>query len=247
MPYFTSLNGGNLPQRLKNNPRFSGFIFNNAAQNISPSVYLKKEFEAQGYLDMKYISNTIELKNYPVISKNFNSIRLLWVRSFSKIYNPQMAVKVQRKLMDMGYAAELCMIGPDSDGSLKEVKALAKALNVDVEFTGKLSKTEWVEKSKNSNIFINTTNFDNAPVSLIEAMALGLPIVSTNVGGMPFLIENEKEGLLVEKSNVDAMVEAIVKIYKEKTVRDTLITNGRRKAETFAWSVVKQQWNNVLR
>lgn len=247
LPYFTSLNGGNLPQRLKKNPRLSGFIFNNAAQNISPSIYLKKEFEAQGYLDIKHISNTIVIKNYPLHTKGFELIRLLWVRSFSKIYNPQMAVKVQKKLMDMGYAAELCMIGPDSDGSLNQVKALAKALNTDTKFTGKLTKSEWIEKSKNSNIFINTTDFDNTPVSVIEAMALGLPVVSTNVGGMPYLIDNEKEGILVEKGDVDAMVNAIIRIFKEKALRDTLILNARIKTETFDWSVVKQQWNSVLR
>ena len=88
----------------------------------------------------------------------------------------------------MNFDATLAMIGPDVDGSLTKVKDLARKKNLDVNFTGKLSKPEWINYSKDFNVFINTTNFDNTPVSVIEAMALGLPVVSTNVGGMPFLI-----------------------------------------------------------
>ena len=65
-------------------------------------------------------------------------------------------------------------------------------------FTGKLSKQEWRDLSKDYNVFINTTNFDNTPVSVIEAMALGIPVVSTNVGGLPFLITDKVDGVLVE-------------------------------------------------
>ena len=247
LPYCTILHGGDLPKRLKNNPKLSDVIFNNSKQNISPSLYLKNAFVAKGYKNVNYIPNTIKLKNYPIISKDYNSIRLLWVRSFSKIYNPEMAIQVLKKLIDLGYPTSLCMIGPDSDGRLKELKALAKDLNVNVEFTGKLPKSEWLIKSKESNIFINTTNFDNAPVSVIEAMALGFPIVSTNAGGMPFLLKDKKDGILVKKNDVDAMVEAIIKVYEKKSLRDNLTLNARKKAKTFDWEVVKYQWNEILK
>ena len=55
-----------------------------------------------------------------------------------------------------------------------------------ITITGILRKAEWIELSKDYDVFINTTNVDNMPVSVIEAMALGMPIVSTNVGGIPF-------------------------------------------------------------
>ena len=80
------------------------------------------------------------------------------------------------------------MVGPDKDGSLEKTKQYAKEKGVlhRVRFTGGLSKTEWIELSKDYNIFINTTNVDNTPVSVMEAMALGFPVISTNVGGVPF-------------------------------------------------------------
>ena len=138
------------------------------------------------------------------------------------------------------------MVGPDSDGTMETVKQLAKNLKVEVTITGKLPKAEWIALSKDYNIFINTTNFDNMPVSVIEAMALGLPVVSTNVGGMPYLIEDGKDGLLVEKNNVDAFVNAIQFIVNQPDHTKRLVFNARKKVETFDWQVVKNKWFELL-
>ncbi|WP_298236967.1 glycosyltransferase family 4 protein [uncultured Algibacter sp.] len=246
LKYIPILHGGNLPDRLRNNSRLSKLIFNYAYKNIAPSKYLKHSFENFGYDNIVHIPNTIEIKNYPYKEKKIETIRLLWVRSFSKIYNPKLAVRVLKTLIDEGYDALLCMVGPDSDGSLKEVKDLASNINAPVKFTGKLSKEEWVSLSKDYNIFINTTNFDNMPVSVIEAMALGLPVVSTNVGGMPFLINNGVDGLLVEPNSEEAFVNAIKTIFKSSTKTAEIAYKARKKVEQFDWNVVKKQWFLLL-
>ena len=62
-------------------------------------------------------------KKYQFEERNFEEIKLLWVRSFSKIYNPELAIKVLKTLIDEGIPASLCMVGPDSDGSLKKLKS----------------------------------------------------------------------------------------------------------------------------
>jgi len=244
--YIPNLNGGNLPMRLEKNPKMSNLIFKNAYMNISPSQYLKKAFETYGYKNVKYIPNSIVIENYEFKERDVKNIKLLWVRSFSEIYNPKLAIKVLKKLKEDNIDAELCMVGPDSDGSLAKTKKLAKRLNIKVTFTGKLSKKKWVNLSKGYNIFINTTNFDNAPVSVIEAMALGLPIVSTNVGGIPFLITDKKEGLLVEKNNTDAMVKAIKSIYTDNELAVMLAKSARKKVEQFDWQIVKYSWIDIL-
>lgn len=245
-PYLTNLNGGNLPMRLKAHPRLSGLIFNHAQYNVAPSKYLKETFERFRYQRLIYIPNSIEIDNYPYLQKTFDVPRLLWVRSFSKIYNPLLAVKVLKVLRDRGIDASLCMVGPDSDGTLQDVKDFATALNVSVRFTGKLSKTKWIALSKDYNVFINTTHIDNTPVSVIEAMALGLPIVSTNVGGMPYLIEHDRHGLLVAPDAVAAMVAAILQLFEHPNERDEMIGNARLLAEHFDWNRVKNQWNDLL-
>ncbi|WP_242206340.1 glycosyltransferase family 4 protein [Aestuariivivens insulae] len=246
--YIPILRGGNLPKRLGYNPYLSRLIFKHAHTNIAPSNYLKNVFERYGYSNLEYIPNTITLNDYPFKDRAIEDVQMLWVRSFSKLYNPKLAVRVLKRLKESGIKASLCMVGPDSgDGSLEDTKQLAKALQVEVKFTGKLSKPEWIALSNDYNVFINTTNFDNMPVSVIEAMALGLPIVSTKVGGMPFLIDHEKDGILVAPDDEQAFTEAIKGLMSNSERTNKMVLNAHQKVAAFDWNHIKTQWINVLK
>ncbi len=246
LKYIPILRGGGLPNRLKHNPRLSKSIFNNAHINVAPSLYTKSNFEASGYTNVVCIPNSIELKKYTFTKRPLDAVNLLWVRSFSRVYNPSLAIDILKSLKENDIEAKLCMIGPDNDGSLEETKMYAKKLNLDVEFTGRLTKPQWHDKARHFNIFINTTNVDNTPVSVIEAMALGLPIISTNVGGMPFLIDNGLDGILVEPNDVNAFNTAIKNLIKDKTLAINLSKNARLKVEQFDWEIVKEKWISLL-
>ncbi|MDD3005790.1 glycosyltransferase family 4 protein, partial [Flavobacterium sp.] len=92
------------------------------------------------------------------------------------------------------------------------------------------------------DIFINTTHFDNTPVSVMEAMTLGLPVVSTNVGGIPFLLSDNKNALLVDDDDTKAMVESIQKLIENLEKAAFLANNARSFIEQMDWKVVKKQW-----
>lgn len=246
LKYIPILHGGNLPNRLKSSPKLSKAVFNNAYINVSPSKYLKSNFESLGYQNIIIIPNAIELEHYTFKSRKIETIRLLWVRSFSQIYNPKLAVSTLKTLQDKGFDTSLTMVGPDNDGSLEATKIFAKSLKVDVSFTGKLSKKEWITRSKDYNIFINTTNFDNMPVSIIEAMALGLPVISTNVGGLPFLITHNVDGILVPPNNVDAFTTAVSKLKNNENLKNNLVKQARKKTEQYSWQIVKENWKSIL-
>lgn len=246
LKYIPILHGGNLSNRLKNNPKLSASIFNNAYVNSAPSNFLKVQFKNHGYTNVTVIPNSIAIQQYPFKQRTIDHVRLLWVRSFSELYNPKLAVSILHALKLKGVDASLCMIGPDNDGSLNTTQAYAKSLGVSVDFPGKLSKADWMARAKDYNVFINTTNFDNTPVSIIEAMALGLPIVSTNVGGIPFLIENNQDGLLVNPNNTEAFVEAILQYKNNALLSQSVVKQARLKAETFDWEQVRQQWLTTL-
>ncbi|MFD1163110.1 glycosyltransferase family 4 protein [Hwangdonia seohaensis] len=247
LKYIPILHGGNLPSRLKSHPKLSKSIFNYAYKNVAPSKYTQSNFEALGYSNLVCIPNSIEIKNYPFKARHFDKVKLLWVRSFSKIYNPLLAIKVLKALNDDQIDAELCMVGPENDGSLEEAKKYAETLNVKVTFTGKLEKEAWINLSKSFNIFINTTDLDNMPVSVIEAMALGLPVVSTDVGGMPYLITNNKHGILVKPNNVEAFIEAIKKIKNQPELTKLMMASARSKVEELDWNTVKNLWIKLLK
>lgn len=245
--YLPILHGGNLPERLDKSAKLCSLVFANSYHNITPSNYLKVEFNTRGYKTI-FIPNVLEIKEYNFVERILLSPKLLYVRAFDKIYNPELAIKVLNKLIEKYPKASLCMIGPEKDTSLQSCKALVKLLKLDnhVELAGMLSKAQWHKKAEAYNIFINTTNIDNTPVSVMEAMALGLPIVSTNVGGIPYLIKNRVNGLLVERDNVDAMVNAIVEICKNEELAKILVGNARKQVEQFDWEKVKELWQKVL-
>jgi len=244
--YIPILHGGNLPVRLKNSPFLSEMIFNNSFKNVSPSNYLKSAFEKFNFKS-EFIPNIIDLKYYKYLERTNIHPKLLWVRSFKHLYNPTLAIKVLLELKEKYPDAVLCMIGPFLDDSYQETVALVKKYNLEdsVEFTGVLTKEDWHKKATEYDIFINTTNFDNTPISVIEAMALGLTIVSTNVGGMPYLIDHKLDGLLVDKENTNQMANAIIDVVEGKY--PTLSKKAREKAETFDWEVIKYKWFKILK
>jgi len=246
IPYFPILHGGNLPDRLERSPKKSRKYFGGAQVNISPSLFLKEAFEAKNFTNCIYIPNAIKLEDYPFKLRSSVQLNLLWVRSFSEIYKPLLTIKVLEKLIERGYKATLCMVGPEKDGNLSACRVLATKKELPVTFTGLLTKKEWVSQSIEYDLFINTTDFDNLPVSIIEAMALGFPIVSTNVGGLPFLISDGKDGILVPPDDVDAMVEAIEKIYNTAHISEAMSKAARLKGESYNWEVIKESWHKVL-
>ena len=159
-----------------------------------------------------------------------------------------MAIKVLHLLQKTHPKAKLCMIGAIKDESYAACVKLIQELNMDssVEFTGLLSPNEWRMKSEKYDLFINTTNFDNTPVSVMEAMALGLPVISTNVGGLPYLISNKKDGVLVDEKDENQMVMVICELLKNKINAAEIAKNARNKVEQFDWFIVKEQWHNIF-
>lgn len=248
LPYITILHGGDFPNRLQLWPMICHFVFSNSLINVSPSDYLKDAFERVGFKTV-LIPNALEIERYPFKLRKRISPSLLWVRAFHEAtYNPQMAIRVLHLLTKYFPNANLCMVGPDKDGSMSTCKALAEELGLlgNVVFTGKLSKAEWISVAEQYDIFINTTNFDNTPVSVIEAMALGLPVVSTTVGGVPYLIEDGKTGLLIPKGDAYLMCQAIKKLLTDNHLSAKLSINARQKAEQFDWRNIKPQWIKTL-
>ncbi len=246
LKYIPKLHGGDLPKRLDQNPYLSKLIFNYSHLNIAPSAYLLTAFRDAGFGKTIYIPNTIEICNYDFAERPIVVPKLLWVRSFSPIYNPEMALEVLKLITSTYPTAELCMVGPDKNGLLDKMTELAAQYEITVTFTGRLTKEDWTKLSEDYNVFINTTHFDNTPVSVIEAMALGLPVVSTNVGGIPFLVEDRVTALLVDDNDILAMASAILELSENNLMRSNIVTNAHKMVQDFDSEKVKLQWLEIL-
>jgi glycosyltransferase involved in cell wall biosynthesis len=245
-PFALALHGGSLPQFAERHPRRVKRLLGRATAVTAPSRYLRDGLAtARG--DIQVLPNGLELSNYAYrVRTDFK--RLVWLRAFERIYNPGLAVDVLAELAPEFPDLSLTMVGPDKDGSMHDVRSRAAQLGLRdrVEFPGRVPKTEvprWLDRG---DIFLNTTNVDNMPVSVIEAMACGLPVVSTAVGGVPYLIEHDKSGLLVPPSDPQAMADAVRRLLKERSLADRLARAARSKIEVWDWDVVLPQWEALL-
>ena len=128
------------------------------------------------------------------------------------------------------------------------MRAVAIKLGVSerIEAPGGVPKAEVPERLSAGDIFLNTTNVDNTPISVLEAMASGLCVVSTNVGGMPYLVKHEQDGLLVPPGDAQAMAEAVRRVLTEPGLAANLSANARKKAELFDWPRLMPQWEQML-
>ena len=247
-PYVLALHGGDLPAFSRRHAVRVRRLLSRAGAVVCPSGYL---YEALKHLrpDLKLIPNAVDLSRYEFGSRHVRAGRLVWLRAFHHIYNPMMAPAVLAKVLKTFPQARLTMVGPDKgDGSYQATRQAAADLGVldRIRFTGPIPKDSVPQVIGEHDIFLNTTNVDNTPVSLIEALACGLPVVSTNVGGIPYLVEHGQTALLVPPDDVEAMGASIIRLMAEPDLAAQLRSKGRRLAESFDWDVVFPQWQRVI-
>jgi glycosyltransferase involved in cell wall biosynthesis len=247
-PFVLTLHGGNLPTFSRRWPKRVGRLLASAVVVTTPSAYLLEQMQPYRS-EMRLIPNPIDVANYEFHLRADPKPDLVWLRAFHETYNPSLAPRVLSELRTYFPAAHLTMIGPDKgDGSLARVRsAVDKWRLADaVSLAGPVHKTEIPTVLNRGDIFLNTTNFDNAPVSVVEAMACGLCIVSTKVGGIPYLLLDGHDALLVPPNDPPAMVAAVRRILTERGLAERLSRNARTKAEGFDWSIILPQWEQLL-
>jgi len=243
VPYINILHGGNLENRLRK--RYFSY-FNGADYNIAPSRFLYTKFTDAELKNLKFIPNAIALNEYKFKQRGKLKPKLLWVRAFAEIYNPFLAIQLLEKVIQKYKDAELFMVGPKKDESFEKCRVYARKHKLPVHFTGKLEKNEWHQLSEECDVFINTSTIDNTPVSIIEAMALGLPVVSSKVGGIPFLIDDEVDGVLFENRNLQDFTNKTIDLLENRLDSMNISIEARKKIEKFDWKIVKHLWINVL-
>jgi len=189
-PYVALLQGGNLPRWARRHARpFHAFLAG-AAAAVAPSDYLAGKLSAFR-AGIRVIPSVVPTERYEPRPARPWRPSYLWLRRFHPIYNPQMAVRAFARIAASRPEATLMMAGPDA-GRMEATRSLARELGVAdrVRFPGKLPKESIYRLSRDCDFFLHTSRADNQPVTVLEAMALGLPVVATGVGGMGHLIRD---------------------------------------------------------
>lgn len=246
IPVVMSLHGGAMPEFMARFPRWSARVLRRATCLVTPSEYLARSLSRHGFR-AEVIPNVVDVSAYPYRHRSRLAPRLLWMRSFHDIWNPEMAVRVLALVRKRAPEATLVMAGRDK-GLRPAVERLSKELGLAeaVRFPGFLDMDGKRREAEAADIFVNTNRIDNQPVSVIEACAMGLPVVSTDVGGIPDLLTDGETGLLVPDGDAEAMASAVLRLLSDSALAGKLSRNGRRVAERSAVETLLPMWAGIF-
>lgn len=247
-PFILNLQGGNLPKFSQNWPGRVKRLLQSADNVTAPSNYLQAAF-VDTRNDIVLFPNAVDLNAYAFKQRSQPQPRLAWLRAFHSIYSPLTAAKALSLMVEAFPEIELTMFGPDKgDGSLQSMQAWAAQAGVkdQIKVAGAIPKAEVPTKLAPFDIFLNTTTAESFGVSVVEAAAMGMCIVTTNVGELPYIWTHEHDALLVPPNDPEAMANAIRRILTEPGLAERLSRNARAKAETFDWSIILPQWETLL-
>lgn len=248
IPVIFWLHGGALPQFTDKHHKWVKRVLKRGRLLVAPSGYLAEYFRRLGFR-VEIIRNMVFIEDYP-----FKDIdeplepKILWMRTFHPLYNPDMALYTFYEVIKEYPDTTLTMAGVDK-GFMNDTMKLAKELAVysKVNFPGFLDTRKKFTFFKTHHIYLHTNNIDNTPVSVIEAMASGLVVVGTNVGGISFILKHGENSLLVNPGDYRQMAQYVKDLLKGAIDFKKLRENGRKFAINFDAKYVIENWISLIK
>ncbi len=246
-PVVLTLHGGSLPEFAARFPGRVRRLLRAADVVTAPSRYLCEALRFARE-DIEFVPNAIDRSAYLSRVRGPVQPRIVWLRAFHRIYRPEDAPRVLAAVRKSHPDAVLSMVGSDKDGSLRSTRKAARDLGVEdaVRFTGRVPKEEVPAVLAGHDVFLNTTSVDNTPVSVMEAMASGLCVVSTDAGGVPFLCRHGEDALLAPVGDVPGLAASIVRLLEDPELASRLSGNAREATVAFSWDSVLPSWERLL-
>lgn len=210
-----------------------------ADELIVPSPYLVDVFSKFG-LRAHAISNILDERFRfrerrplrPIFLSNRNLYPLYNVACILRAF-----ARIQQKFPD----AKLTIAGHGWQRA--ELESLARELNLrNVEFRGRIAPEKMWELYDEADIFLNSSNIDNMPGSILESFACGTPVVSTNAGGIRWIVSHGKTGLLVPKNDDKAMASLAIRLLETPELAQSLARNAYQQCPGYKWEAVREKW-----
>ena len=204
-----------------------------------PSEFLRAVF-ARNHIDAKVIPNVVDLERFapaPAETSHFSAsvLCLVIARNLEAIYDIPTAVRAFVKVQAAHGGARLVIAGSGSERA--PLVRLVADLGVQkaVEFAGDLDRDAMVELYRSADIVINSSVADNAPNFILEALACGKPVVSTDAGGIPFIVRHRVTALLVPPRDPAALALAVTELLADADLRGRLVRRGLELVQRFSW------------
>lgn len=220
-------------------------VLKSTNRRVVPSGYLVGVLREFG-LEAQIVPNIVDLSQFIFRSRNPLRPHLICTRGFHPYYGVDVVVRAFAEVQRSWPEAKLVLVG---GGALEQkIRDLVRRLNLSgVNFAGVSSRRDIGRFYDGADIFVNASNVDNMPVSVLEAFASGTPVVTTAPEGMRYIVDHERTGLLSEPGDATALALNILRVLSDSELATRLAQNAFAESSRYSWTSVREQWLGVYR
>ncbi|HEV2801800.1 MAG TPA: glycosyltransferase family 4 protein [Pyrinomonadaceae bacterium] len=205
-----------------------------------PSGYLVDVFARFG-LHARSIYNFVETERFRFRTRRPLRPVFLSNRNLEPLYNVGCILRAFRIIQERFPEATLTVAGDGTERA--ELERLARALDLrNTEFVGRVEQTRMHELCDRADIYLNSSNIDNMPGSIIEAYAAGLPVVTTDAGGIPYILTDGETGLMVRRGDHEVLAAAALRLLEDEALAERLTRNALAACRRYSWAAVRDEW-----
>lgn len=213
------------------------FSLRRADDLIVPTGFLQQVF-GRYQTTAAIVPNIVDTELFRAAQTPVGNLHVVVTRNLEALYDNASALRAFALVHAAQPDARLTLAGEGPERANLEQLASQLGVAGAVRFAGRLPREQVASLLQSARVLLNPSTADNSPNSLIEAMAAGVPIVSTRVGGVPQLCQPDRHALLVPVADPTAMAEAILRVHQDEALRQRLISNGQARAAEFSWPAV---------
>ncbi|HEX6736742.1 MAG TPA: glycosyltransferase family 4 protein [Vicinamibacteria bacterium] len=211
---------------------------------VVPSEYLREVFARHGH-PSRVIPNVVDLDRFRWRERPAGRLRLLSTRSLERHYGGHHTLDAFALVRARWPEATLTLAGCGSQESALRARARALGLDGAVRFLGRVEPADMPALCDGSDVFVNSSLVDNQPVSILEAFAAGLPVVTTPTGAIREMVRHRQTGLLVPPSDPAAMAAAVGELLAEPELGRRLARAAHEEVAAYTWPRVRAAWAEV--
>jgi len=244
-PVLLNYHSGEAPDHLRRSPVARFVLRHLVDANVVPSAFLRDVFRSFG-IDAEVVPNSVDLRQFTYRVRHPLRPRLLCTRNLEPLYNLSCVLRAFAKIQARYPAATLTLVGSGSqDTALRKEAAVLRLENIT--FAGRVAPSEIHDYYADADIYVQAPTIDNMPLSLLEAFASGLPVVSTDVGGVPSMLRHGVDGLLVADNDADGLGDQVIKLLTDPALALRLTESAYRTLAAYQWPVVRDGWLQAYR
>jgi glycosyltransferase involved in cell wall biosynthesis len=211
---------------------------------IVPSGYLVEVFGRHG-LGAEAIENFVDPDRIPFRARGQLAPRFLSNRNLEALYNVPCTVQAFARIQEQVPDASLVIAGDGTQADVLRREVATLGLQ-HVRFAGRVPPQEMPAYYAAADVYLNSPDIDNMPNSIIEAFAAGVPVVTTNAGGIPFIVRHGENGLMTETGDAAGLARESLRLLREPGLATRLSACARDEVlDRYTWHAVRARWRSL--